>query len=310
MVPSIGGIHPSISGSVGDFLQDWILISLIVVGCVIGLMSLHGLWLWWTRVRPKQPRLNADWQSDCEFISSAEFEDSMITFRNVRDFHWRTTRDRDERWADEVKVDSEKVKHIWFVVDQFHSFKGMSHTYLTFEFKDGTCLSFSFEARRVKGKRYHPWTGLWRSYELYLLLGFERDVTQLRTHGRNNIVHMYRVVTPPDKDRQMILQMSHRLNQLTQRPEFYHTLFKTCNTSIVRAVNTVTPGRIPFLWRNFLPGYTPKAALKLGLIEDWGGLEMTREKARVDQRSQTWDEKEEYSEMLRNFLPPSNSDQE
>ena len=37
---------------------------------------------------------------------------------------------------------------------------------------------------------------------------------------------------------------------------------------------------------------------------------MTREKARVDQRSQTWDEKEEYSEMLRNFLPPSNSDQE
>ena len=42
----------------------------------------------------------------------------MITFRNVRDFHWRTTRDRDERWADEVKVDSEQVKHIWFVVDR------------------------------------------------------------------------------------------------------------------------------------------------------------------------------------------------
>ena len=122
----------------------------------------------------------------------------------------------------------------------------MSHTYLTFEFFDGTCLSFSFETRRERGKKYHPWTGLWRSYELYLLVGFERDVTQLRTHGRNNIVSMYRVITPPDKERQMIVQMTHRLNQLASRPEFYHTLFKTCNTSIVNAVNAVTPGRIPF----------------------------------------------------------------
>ena len=85
------------------------------------------------------------------------------------------------------------------------------------------------------------------------------EMTQLRTHGRSNIVSMYRVITPPDKDRQMIVQMAHRLNQLADRPEFYHTLFKTCNTSIVKGCEPVTPGRIPFLWRNFLPGYTPKA---------------------------------------------------
>ena len=89
-----------------------------------------------------QPKLHADWAADCELTSSAVFNDSMITFRNVRDFHWRTTRDRDEKWADEVLVDSTKVKDIWFVVDQFHAFRGMSHTYLTFEFEDGTCLHF------------------------------------------------------------------------------------------------------------------------------------------------------------------------
>ena len=62
----------------------------------------------------------------------------------------------DEKWADEVLVDSTKVKDIWFVVDQFHAFRGMSHTYLTFEFENGTCLSFSFETRRQRGKKYHP----------------------------------------------------------------------------------------------------------------------------------------------------------
>ena len=310
MVHSIGGIQATTSGNVGETMADWILYLVLGLGGFIGLLILNGVRIWWTRVRPRQPKLHADWAADCELTTSAVFNDSMITFRNVRDFHWRTTRDRDEKWADEVTVDSTKVKHIWFVVDQFHAFRGMSHTYLTFEFFDGTCLSFSFETRRERGKKYHPWTGLWRSYELYLLVGFERDVTQLRTHGRSNIVSMYRVITPPDKERQMIVQMSHRLNQLATRPEFYHTLFKTCNTSIVNAVNAVTPGRIPFLWRNFLPGYTPKAALKLNLIEDWGGLEATMEKARVDRYAQDWDEESDYSAFIRGALPPSPHDEQ
>ena len=39
---------------------------------------------------------------------------------------------------------------------------------LTFEFKDGQFITFSFETRREIGERYHPWQGLWRAYELYL----------------------------------------------------------------------------------------------------------------------------------------------
>ena len=75
-------------------------------------------------------------------------------------------------------------------------------------------------------------------------------------------------------------------------------------------VNRVTPGRVPFLWRNFLPGYTPRAALKLGLIEDWGGLERTLEKARIDIIAQQWDGKGSYSEMLRRHLPASTVEKE
>ena len=102
-------------------MSDWLMYLLIGIGAIVGLLLLNGVWIWWTRVRPRQPTLHADWASDCELTSSAVFNDSMITFRNVRDFHWRTTKDRDEKWADEVIVDSTKVKHIWFVVDQFHA---------------------------------------------------------------------------------------------------------------------------------------------------------------------------------------------
>ena len=261
--------------------------------------------IWFIRVRPRKPQNDAKWNTDCEFLTSTTTEGSKITFRKVRDFFWRTTRDRDEAWADEVVVDVEELKDIWFIVDHFHSIHGMAHTYLTFEFNDGTCLSFSFEARRRAKQRYHPWDGLWRNYELYLLVGFESDLTGLRTNARGNKDYMFRAITPPGKDKEMLRRLAKKANQLIEEPEWYHSLLTTCNTSIVRMVNRVTPGRVPFMWRNFFPGYTPRAALKLGLIEDWGGLEETLERARIDLIAQKWNGEGEYSEMLREYLPTS-----
>jgi hypothetical protein len=280
-------------------------ITALVLATVGGLVALRLFFVWRTRIRPLQPSLDLTWAADCEHLTTAIVEGNDITFRMVRDFKWRTTRDRDERWEPEVKVKLNELKDVWFMVDHFHSLKGLAHTYLTFEFEDGTCLSFSFETRREKGERYHPWDGLWRAYELYLLVGFERDVTGLRTHARKNKDYMFRAITPPGKDKALLLGLIAKLNQLAEQPEWYHSLLTTCNTSIVRVVNQVTPGRIPFLWRNFLPGYTPKAAYRLKLIEDWGGFEQTLEVARIDERAQAWDGESDYSEMLRSFLPSS-----
>ena len=285
-------------------LLNYVMMALVAIVTIVGLRMFY---VWYTRVRPLQPSLELEWAADCEHLTTANVDGTSITFNMVRDFAWRTTRDRDEHWVEEVKVDANDLKDVWFVVDHFHSLKGLAHTYLTFEFGCGTCLSFSFETRREKGERYHPWDGLWRAYELYLLVGFERDVTGLRTHGRKNKDYMFRAITPPGKDRELLFGMINKLNSLAQHPEWYHSLLTTCNTSIVRIVNQVTPGRIPFLWRNFLPGYTPKAAFRLKLIEDWGGLEQTLEKARIDERAQAWDGKEDYSAMLRSFLPASSS---
>ena len=288
-------------------LLNYVMMALVAIAAIVGLRMFY---VWYTRVRPLQPSLDLEWAADCEHLTTATVDGTSITFNMVRDFTWRTTRDRDEHWVEEVKVDANDLKDVWFVVDHFHSLKGLAHTYLTFEFGCGTCLSFSFETRREKGERYHPWDGLWRAYELYLLVGFERDVTGLRSHGRKNKDYMFRAITPPGKDRELLFGMINKLNSLAQHPEWYHSLLTTCNTSIVRIVNQVTPGRIPFLWRNFLPGYTPKAAFRLKLIEDWGGLEQTLEKARIDERAQAWDGKEDYSAMLRSFLPPSPSSEE
>ena len=277
---------------------------LLALALLFVIFVMRFYYVWRTRVRPLQPSLDLEWAADCRHLTTATVDGNDITFHMVRDFTWRTTKDRDENWVENVPVKLDELQDIWFMVDHFHSLKGLAHTYLTFDFKDGTSLSFSFETRREKGERYHPWDGLWRAYELYLLVGFERDVTGLRTHGRKNKDYMFRAITPPGKDKMLLMGLINKLNQLAVEPEWYHSLLTTCNTSIVRLVNQVTPGRIPFLWRNFLPGYTPKAAFRLKLIEDWGGFERTLELARIDERAQAWDGKEDYSLMIRSSLPP------
>ena len=276
---------------------------LFTVSAVFSILVLRGLYIWFFRISKRTPKTSAEWSGDCAKLCTATIDGSKISFKNVRDFTWRTTKDRDENWIDEVTVDASDVADVWFIVDHFHSIKALAHTYLTIEFKDGTNLSFSFEARRQKGVRYHPWDGLWRSYELYLLVGTERDITGLRTNARGNTDYMFRAVTADGKDQMLLMLLAHRLNELASSPEWYHSLFTACNTSIVKVVNRVTPGRVPFLWRNFFPGHTPRAAHRLGLIEDWGGYEQTLAKARIDRIAQDLDVKEGFSEGLREHLP-------
>ena len=206
------------------------LIAIFIISIVIIVIA-RFYYVWFTRIRPRVPSTEADWNTDCEFQSKAIIDEHHITFTKIRDFTWRTTRDRDEKWDDNVKFDLREIKDVWFIVDHFHKIHGLAHTFLSIEFNDGRCISISFEARRVKGKRYHPWKGLWRSYELYLLIGYERDLLGLRTNARGNKDYLFRAVTPPGKDQQLLLAIAQKMNQLSETAEWYHSFFTTCNTS-------------------------------------------------------------------------------
>lgn len=283
-----------------ETIAFWVM---IVSGIGIALMVTKSLWKRYLRLQSEKPSLDREWVDDCAKHGSAEIKGNRISLKNIRDFKWESKWEHDGKWLD-TDVDVSKIKDIWFVIDHFHSIKGLAHTMLTFEFEDGQFITFSFETRREKGEKYHPWTGLWRAYELYLLVSTERDALHLRTNKRGHKVHLFRVQAPPGKDKALFLALCDRLNKLSIEPEWYHTLFSTCTTSIVDQVNLITPGRIPSMWRTLLPGHSAKAAWKLKLIEDWGGYKSTIEASRIDEKAQEWKEDEDYSLHIRRHLPP------
>ena len=61
----------------------------------------------------------------------------------------------------------------------------------------------------------------------------------LRTNARGNRDYLFRAVTPPGKDRQLLLAIAQKMNQLSENAEWYHSLLTTCNTSIVKVVNKI-----------------------------------------------------------------------
>ena len=90
---------------------------LILSALILTSMSVRLFYVWYTRIRPRKPSTISDWNTDCEFQSSAIIEEHHITFSKVRNFNWRTTRDRDEDWDENVKFDLREIKDVWFIVD-------------------------------------------------------------------------------------------------------------------------------------------------------------------------------------------------
>lgn len=281
-------------------ISFWVM---IFSGTGLFAMFVNAMWKRYVRLKALEPRLDLEWVDDCAEHATASFKGSKVSLKNVRDFSWKSKREHDSKWIN-TKVDIDEIADVWFVIDHFHKIKGLAHTMLTFEFKDGQFITFSFETRREVGERYHPWKGLWRAYELYLLVATENDALHLRTNARNHKVHLFRVQTPPGKDKALFNALCDRLNSLAENPEWYHTFGKTCTTAIVDQVNLITPGRIPRMWRTLLPGHSARAAWKLKLIEDWGGYDATLQASRIDERARKWDGKEAYSEFIRAHLPP------
>jgi hypothetical protein len=230
-------------------------------------------------------------------------EARTVTFSHVRDFVWKDTTDREEAWANDVIFDLNAIKDVWYIVDHFSKTKGIAHTMLTFQFLDGKAVTFSFEARRDASDRFSPWEGMWRAYELYLSIGFERDMIFLRTNARKHQVHRYRTTTSRRRERELFILLARRADELARQPEWYHSLSTTCATELRTQINRISPVRIPFVWRLLLPGHSPRMAYRLGLLQRWGTFEETRERSRIDQVAQAWDGEGDYSAMLDASLP-------
>ncbi len=252
----------------------------------------------WSRVRPSNDR---DWLANEAVMPSVTVRGRLVDVRNVRVTSYRSTDDYTPAYDDRT-FDLDRLVGVWFVVEPFSKWGGAAHTFLSFEFDGPEFVAISVEARKERGENYHFLKGLFRRYELLYVVGDERDLVRLRSNYRRDDVFLYPIRASRERARALFVEMLERANRLREHPEFYNTLTSNCTSNIVRHVNRLVPGRVPFSLRWMFPGYADRLAYDLGLIATDLPYESIRPRYRINDRALRYGEALDFSVRIRETL--------
>lgn len=249
---------------------------------------------WWFSLAPSNDR---DWQPDVARLATADFDGNLVTIHNVRNFDYRTNDDFTEHWETR-RYDLDRI----VALDLFLAFWGpthVAHTIVSWEFADGRRLALSVETRKEKGEEYSAFHAFFRQFEIYYVIADERDVIALRAVHRSERVYRYRLRTPHETRRALLVECLQTVNQLAARPRWYHALTANCTSAIRNHFKDVA-GDHAFDWRFLLNGYLDELLYELGQIDTNVPLSELREHSDITDRARAAADDPAFSDRIRN----------
>ena len=260
-------------------------------------VSVAVLLAWWSTIEARNDRV---WQRDVSMLPSAEIDGDDVTLRNIRNFSYRSEADYTPRW-DEMTVDLRQLDTLDLIAVYWMG-DAIAHTILSFGFA-GQQIAISIETRKEQGETYSTLAGLFRQYELYYVVGDERDLIGLRTSHRSppEDVYLYRVDVSRDNIRRLFLEYLAKINALHERPEFYNTATTNCTTNIVMHVRTFQEN-VPLSWKMLLSGYFPDLLYERGRLDQSLPYDALRQQSLINERARAADGADDFSYRIREGL--------
>lgn len=222
-----------------------------------------------------------DWEAEHARSPQVEFLSAdRVRIADIRDFRYRSESDFEQRYRME-EYDLSTLESLDFIVVHWGGLESVGHTMLSFGFADGRHLAFSIEARREKGRSYHPVAGLYKQYEILCIIGTEEDLLGMRVNVRQEEVYLYPTVTEPEAARRIFTNLLQMAASWHERPRFYHTLFRNCTTALLPGIRAATGQELrnPLLLLN---GFSDRLAYRTGWLrtfafsESFADLKMRR----------------------------------
>jgi hypothetical protein len=194
-----------------------------------------------------------NWADDVVHGITGIVDGGRLSVRNVRNFSWRIEAEYTVAWEERTYDLSQLRSLDLFLV--YWMGPSIAHTIMSFGFGEGRYLDFSIELRRTQNDQYSAVAGFFKTNELVFIGADERDLMTLR-EVRNEQIQLYRLRTPPERARALLVEYIKQANDLAANPRFYNTLTTNCTTAIFDMMHAVTSS-IPFDWRIILTGYLP-----------------------------------------------------
>jgi len=181
----------------------------------------------------------------------------------------------------------------------------VGHTFLSFIFDNAPPLSISIETRPEVGEGFNPIASLFKQFELIYVVGDERDLVRVRTNYRKETVYLYRLNSSPDDVRGLLMVYLKRINELADRPEFYHLLSNSCTINIIRYMNAAgRAGRFDI--RHLLNGMIDSYLYHSGRVDTTLPFDELRRRSRINEAAEAADDAPDFSDRIRVSLPTIN----
>jgi hypothetical protein len=124
----------------------------------------------------------------------------------------------------------------------------------------------------------------------------------VRANHRQEPVYLYRLKTSADDARRLLLVYLERINELADRPEFYHLLTNSCTINIVRYANAAgRTGR--FDVRHLLNGLIDSYLYHSGRVDTTLPFDELRQRSLINEAAQAADGETDFSQRIRASLP-------
>jgi hypothetical protein len=223
-----------------------------------------------------------------------------VHIAGVRNFEYRSLNDFTVRY-EEREVQLSHLTGLDFFVS-YWSEGPVGHTFLSFIFDNAPPLSISIETRPEVGEGFNPVASLFKQFELIYVVGDERDLVRVRTNYRKETVYLYRLNSPPDDVRRLLMVYLKRINELADQPEFYHLLSNSCTINIIRYMNAA--GRAgQFDIRHLLNGMIDSYLYHSGRVDTTLPFDELRRRSRINEAALAADDAPDFSARIRASLP-------
>jgi hypothetical protein len=256
-----------------------------------------GVVAWWISISPSQHR---NWRPEVAVMPRAFIDGDRVRITGVRNFDYRTRNDFTVRY-EEREVSLSHLTALDFFVS-YWSEGLVGHTFLSFIFDNAPPLSISIETRPEVGEGFNPLASMFKQFELIYVVGDERDIVRVRTNYRRETVYLYRLNTSPADARRLLMVYLERINELADRPEFYHLLSNSCTINIIRYANAA--GRQgQFDIRHLFNGLIDQYLYASGRMDTSLPFDELRRRSLINAAAQAADDAADFSERIRASLP-------
>lgn len=254
---------------------------------------------WWISIAPSHDR---PWRPEVAVMPRATIDGDRVRITGVRDFDYRSRNDFTVRY-EEREVELSHLTGLDFFVS-YWSEGPVAHTFVSFLFDNAPPLSISIETRPEVGEGFDPLASLFKQFELIYVVGDERDLVRVRTNYRKERVYLYHLNSPVESVRKLLLVYLERIDELADKPEFYHLLTNSCTINIIRYANAAgRSGRFDI--RHLFNGFIDSYLYHSGRVNTRLSYEELRRRSLIDDAAEAADRAPDFSDRIRASLPPA-----